>query len=235
MIAGRIFRFIGVLLFLVQNHKAQIDTGGKHRAAGTHHQLGFAGFHPFPLVVAFSCRETAVEHRNPVPKVSGNRRKELGGQCDLRHQKHGTLACLQAILDQFDINRGFSRAGNAVKQRYSRVFLFPLGIQPHKCSVLFCIQNQRPIQLRRFDLPAAKHRPLRQGQISQLFQPVDRCGRCSRKIAKFLDRNTAQAAEQFQHCLLHGSGFGPMGCKFHGFLRRGCQSCDPFRFVAEPS
>ena len=80
------FRLVGVLLLLVQDDKAQIRAGGKHRRAGSHHHLGFTLSGAFPLVVPLSHGKAAVKHRHLLSKVGCHQPQQLGGQGDFRHQ-----------------------------------------------------------------------------------------------------------------------------------------------------
>ena len=208
-----------MLLFLVQNDEAQIFTGCKHGAAGAYNDPRSSLPNPFPLVIALRIREAGVEHRHLLPEPGSHQPQQLGRQGDFRNQKHGAFPLLQAGLNQPDIHAGFSGAGNAVEKSRPRLFLRHLGSQTFKAGLLLLIQHQRARELRRANLPAAKHRSLGQGQIAQLFQPVYRSRGGPGEIAHILHRRTADAAQQFQHLPLHGGRFGTAGGISHGLLR----------------
>ena len=174
-----------------------------------------------------------MKYRHGLAKIGGHDAQKLGCQGNFRHQKHGALAVIHTGLDQLDIDRGLARSRNAVKQRCAGVFLFSLTVQAFKSRSLIRVQNQRTVQLCRLDFPAAQHRPFRKGQITQLFQSVDGSGGCTGEVAKLFHRHRTDAAHDFQHRPLHGSGLGPMGSVLHSFLRGSCQSGDPFGLIAQ--
>ena len=158
-IPGALLRAVGVLLFLVQNDESQILTGGEDRRAGAHGDLCIAVFQPLPLVRPLAGSQGAVEQRHLIAEMGRQNTQKLGRQGDLRHQEHGTLARFQAIFDQFQIDGGLSRAGDAVQQRHAGLFPVRLGPQSVKSSLLLVIEDQRSLQLCRDDLPAPQHRP----------------------------------------------------------------------------
>ena len=230
-VPGVHFRFIGVLLFLVQNDEPQGFAGGKHRRTGANHHSGLSPADPVPLVIPLAFTEAAVKHRHQVLKPGGKQSQKLGGQSDLRNQKHGASAPVQTFLNEPDINRCFSRAGDAVQQGSAG------GLPPHllqkafKALLLLFIKNQWPIQGGRFDFTAPEHRPLAQGQVAQLFQPVHRGGRGAGIVENILHRRAANAAQQFQHAFLHGRAFGAGSGKIHGFLGADRKRSDLFGSV----
>ena len=219
-----------MLLFLVQNDQAG-GAGGKHRRAGSHDHFRVAAPDALPLVVPFPRPKAAVQHRHLIAKIGRHQPQQLGRQCNFRHQKQGASARFQAGLDEFDIDGGFAGAGHAPQERDPRIFLRHLPRKSVIAALLIGTEHQRPIQLRRANLPAAKHRPLGQRQVSQLFQPVHRRGGSAGKIAKLLHGHAAYAAHQFQHILLHGSGFWAVGGVLHGFLGGNRQGSDLLRLV----
>ena len=173
-------------------------------------------------------------HRHGFSEMGSQQAQQLGGQSDLRHKKHGALAFLQAAADQLQIHRSLARAGDAVKQRRPRLRLGQLSAKPVEHLLLVFIQHQRSIQHRRTDLPAAKHRLIRQLQVAQLRQAFD-CGHTGTGIvAQLLDRYTADGAHQLQHAFLHGRAQAARRV-FHRLLHRGSQGRDLLRFVAAPA
>ena len=85
MIPGRIFRFVGVLLFLIQNDESRI-AGRKYRTAGSNDYFRLASAHPFPLVMPFPGRQAGMEHRHLLTKVGCQKSQQLGCQGNFRHQ-----------------------------------------------------------------------------------------------------------------------------------------------------
>ena len=219
-----------MLLFLVQNDQAG-DTGGKHRRAGSHDHFRVAAPDALPLVVPFPRPKAAVQHRHLIAKIGRHQPQQLGRQCNFRHQKQGASARFQAGLDEFNIDGGLAGAGHAPQERDPRIFLRHLLGKSVIAALLIGAEHQRPIQLRRADFPAAKHRPLGQRQVSQLFQPVYRRGGSTGKIAKLLHGHAAHAAHQLQHIFLHGGRLGAVGGVLHGFLGGNRQGSDLLRLV----
>ena len=219
-----------MLLLLVQNNEAGV-AGGKHRAAGADDDLRVAVFDPLPLIVPFGSGQAAVQHRHLSAKIGRQDAQQLGGQGDFRYQKHGGFAAFQTGLNQADVDGGFARAGDAVKQRHAGSFLPHLRVQPFKAGLLLPVQYQRAVQLGGPDFPAAQNRTFRQGQVAQTFQPVHRGGGRAGKIAQVLHRHAAHAAKQLQRLFLHGGGFGPFFGVGHGLLRRDGKGGDSFGFV----
>ena len=103
MVPGRIFRFVGMLLLLIQNDEAG-GTGGKHRTSGAYHHFGFAAAHPFPLVIPLSGRQAGMQHRHLVAKIGCQKAQQLGCQRNFGNQKHSAFVLLQSRLYQLDIN-----------------------------------------------------------------------------------------------------------------------------------
>ena len=229
-VAGGIFGFIGMLLFLVQNDQAG-GTGGKHRRAGPYDHFRVAASDALPLVVPFPRPKAAVQHRHLSAEIGRHQPQQLGRQGDFRHQKQGASARFQTGLDEFDIDGSLSRAGHTPKERDARIFLRHLLRESVIAALLIGAEHQRPVQLCRTDFPASKDRLLGQRQIPQFFQPVHRRGRSAGKIAQLLHGHAAHAAHQLQHIFLHGGGFGTVGGVLHGFLGGNRQSGDFLRLV----
>ena len=173
IVTGIILGAVGMFLLLVDDNNTQLFTGCEHGAAGTHNDPGSIGTDPFPLVVPLAGRKTAVLDGNEVAEMSSQQTEKLGGQGDFRHKKQGAFAGVQTGLDQFQINSGFSRAGDAVQQRRAGFGKRHLGSQALKNGLLRFIQDQRAVQFGRPDLPAAKHFPFAQRQVSQFRQALD--------------------------------------------------------------
>ena len=219
-----------MLLFLVQNNQAG-GAGGKYCRAGSHDHFRVAASDALPLVVPFPRPKAAVQHRHLIAEIGRHQPQQLGRQGDFRHQKQGASARFQTGLDEFDIDGSLSRAGHTPKERDARIFLRHLFRESVIAALLIGAEHQRPVQLCRSNFPAAKHRPLGQSQVSQLFQPVHRRRGSAGKIAQLLHGHAAHAAHQLQHIFLHGSGFGTVGGILHGFLGGNRQSGDFLRLV----
>ena len=230
-IAGGIFGFVGMLLLFVQNDETEVLTRGKDGGAGANHQFGLAGTDTFPLIVSLAGGEAAVEHRHGLAEVGRHQSQKLGRQGDLRDQQHGAAACGQTVFNEFDVDGGLARAGDAVEQSHAGGVGMHPGLQGVEHFLLIVAENQRAVQLGGSDLPAAQHGPLGELDIAQLFQPVDGGGGRAGKVAKLLHRGTAHTAQQFQHRPLQIGRLGAAGGKLHGFLRRGGQRGDLFRLV----
>ena len=51
-----------------------------------------------------------------VPEVRRHQPQKLGGQGNFRHQQNGTFACIQGLLNEFQVNRRLAGTGNAVQK-----------------------------------------------------------------------------------------------------------------------
>ena len=100
-ITGSIFRFIGMLLLLIQDNDSRIGHWCKHRRAGSHHDPRFTAADPLPLVVALTGRQAAMEYCHKIAEMRCHQPQKLGCQCDLRHQEHGAFSLIQTTADQF--------------------------------------------------------------------------------------------------------------------------------------
>ena len=174
-----------------------------------------------------------MENPHLVCEISRHQPQQLRGQGNFRHQQQGAFPPLQAGTDQLDIHGGFSRAGHPLQQGNPGLFRLHLGQKALITSLLLRVQHQRPVENRRTDLPAAQHRPVRQGQISQLFQPVHRTHSRSGVVAQFFYRRGTQAAKQLQHRFLHGRRLGSAGGVGHSLLRRNRQGGNLLGFISQ--
>ena len=89
------FRAVGVLLFLVNNDKADIFQRRKDGAAGAHHDVRAAVLDHLPLQQAFRVVEGRVLHRHPAAELAFQPQDHLRRQADLRHQHQCPAAQLQ--------------------------------------------------------------------------------------------------------------------------------------------
>ena len=116
MVARRIFGFVGILLLLVDDDEAEIAAWGKHGTARTDHNTRPAGFDTLPLVIPLANGERAVQNRDIVPEIRGENTDHLRCKRDLRHEQDGRFALSTHCVDQMDVYRRLSAAGNAVEK-----------------------------------------------------------------------------------------------------------------------
>ena len=141
MIAGRIFRLVASLLLLVQHDEAQTAQRRKDGGPGAQHHVHLPTANALPLVIALGDFQRAVEHGHPASEIGGKAGHHLGGQHDLRHQYHGGPSLFQYLLDQADINQGFSAAGDALEQRRLRLPGFTQCQDAVKGRLLLCVEG----------------------------------------------------------------------------------------------
>ena len=72
IVPGAGFGLIGVLLFLVDDHKPQMVHRGKHRRPGPHHNGGFAATDPFPFIQALPQESPLWNRAMPSPNHRRN-------------------------------------------------------------------------------------------------------------------------------------------------------------------
>ena len=88
---------------------------------------------------------------------------KLRCQADLRHQNQCLTTFAQALGDQPQIDFGLAAAGNAMQQKYSKVF--PAGLNLCNCLLLFacrCMQIDESLTRRFALLPGLDHSKFQQ-------------------------------------------------------------------------
>ena len=231
-ITGSIFRFVRVLLLLIQNHQAQTGAGGEDGGPGANHQVGLSLLDPPPLIVPLPRGEAGMKHRHLVPKPGGHQSQKLGRQGNFRHQQHRRLAPAQGLFDGFDIDGGLAGTGDSIEKGYPRGLTAHLGFQPLEYRRLLLAQDQGLLDGSGDDLPAPQDLSLGKGQEAPLFQPGHRIHGGSGVIADVLDTGRPHGAQQLQNASLHGGTLGPGGGKGHGLLGGYRQKGNALQFVS---
>ena len=80
-----------------------------------------------------------MKHRNCLPEMRRELFQKLRRQRYLRHEQNRTLSCFQRLINQADIDGGFSASGHAVQQRRARLLALHLQTKPVKCRLLFVV------------------------------------------------------------------------------------------------
>ena len=67
-----------------------------------------------------------MENRNGITEIGSHKPQQLGGQRNLRNQKHCLLPGFQGALNEFNIHSGLTGTGNTVKK--GRTGFFPVHL-----------------------------------------------------------------------------------------------------------
>ena len=89
-----------MLLLLVDDDKAEILKGSKHRRTGTHGYFSLSPLHPFPFVKPFSEGKPTVENRNTVAESSFKNRQQLRGKGYFGYHNDYIFFIFQGLVDE---------------------------------------------------------------------------------------------------------------------------------------
>ena len=234
MVFGYIFRLIGALLLLIQHDEAQILQGGKHSGAGANHHPGLPRLDALPLVVPLPCSQGGVEDGHLLPEMGGEQPHKLGSQGDLGHQHQGGAAPPERLVDQFQIDLGFSAAGDAVEQSGGGLVLGGQGVEAVKGGLLLVVEHRLGQPLHLLHLHPAVDLPFFQGDDPALDQSAEGGRAGPGEIAQFLGGGFPNGAQQLHHCVLHGGGPPPGGGLIQGLLGRNGQGGHLLGLVPHP-
>ena len=103
-------------MFLVDQNQSQIGKWGKQRRPRSDHHGNLAPRRPFPLIIAFSRRETGIQKRDLIAKSPVKPHHRLICQRNFRDQQNHLLSIPQDTRHQLHVDFCLSTSRNAVNQ-----------------------------------------------------------------------------------------------------------------------
>ena len=165
-----------------------------------------------------------MEHDHPLPKVGRKPGHHLGGEGNLRHQDHPPPSPADDLLEQADIHRRLSAAGDAVEQGAGGLLLRRQGKDPIKGGLLLLRKDDgRAVGRLRPRHPEG----LLPGQLHQAAadEAPDGLQGGAGKIAQIAGKGAAHSAQELYHRVAHRSATAAGRHGGHGRLRLHRQGC----------
>ena len=128
-----------MLLLLIENQKSQVSDRCKNGRARTDNDASFAVSNPAPLRKALRDAKARMEHGDLLAKMRREPSEQLRREGNFRHEQNRALPFPQRLINEADIDGGFSAAGHAVKKRRPRLFCVHLQKKSVKYRLLLVI------------------------------------------------------------------------------------------------
>jgi hypothetical protein len=144
MVARRLVLLVRAFVLLIDNDNSEPVDGRKHGASGSNNDARRTGMDLVPFVVAFACREMAVENRHFTLDAREARFEPLDGlrsEGNLRHKYERGAAEAHCMPDSLKINFRLTASRYAKQQQRADGSLDCL-LEGFYREALFCIQNQ---------------------------------------------------------------------------------------------
>ena len=129
-------------MLLVDDNQPWLSQRRKDGRTGPDHDLPPSVTHIPPGIVSLAIRETAVEYRDLIAKLSPESADRLWREGDFGHQDQGALPCAQSVCSGPNVNQCLAASGNAAEQEGLEPAGVDAGTDLGQC--LFLGRRRRP-------------------------------------------------------------------------------------------